>query len=251
MMWEGGGPTVEDLSGNGNTGTRNGTGTIWTPGKFGSAQQFNASDDYLDIAFSGAGIVAGQTQVTIVFCVNPTNSGDNKRLFDENTGTVGFTRLGLEHDSTTIQMKWRDANADPEGAATTLSTGTITNDVWQQIAGVYDSLNNSQKIYRNGVEVASASNATVAFGTSTSFGVRIGAGPNNANYFQGLLDHFLIYNRILSASEIALLSIEPFCGFRWTSIIELASYVAAVGGMPMLLKGQLMNSPLLQGRLIA
>ena len=39
----------------------------------------------------------------------------------------------------------------------------------------------------------------------------------------------MIFNRILSPGEITRLYREPFCGFRWMSIEQLAAYYAVVG----------------------
>jgi len=49
-------------------------------------------------------------------------------------------------------------------------------------------------------------------------------------YLTGNIEYVYLFNRALSASEISLLYREPFCGYRWTNIIQLASYVAAAGG---------------------
>ena len=48
---EGSGTTAVDSSGNGNTGTLNGsmTGNDWVPGKYGSSLDFDGSDDYINV----------------------------------------------------------------------------------------------------------------------------------------------------------------------------------------------------------
>lgn len=225
---EGSGITVFDLSGSRHIGTRHGTGTIWTPGKFGFAQQFNGVDDNIVIRFFGAGIFAGKAEGSIVTWVKPTDADDNKRFFDETTSTVGYTRFGLEHDSSVITMKWRDSDEDPGGVAGSITTGEINNDVWQQIVAVYDSGNNSQKIYINAVEAASASNAVAAFGTTTSAGITVGASPQPANFLQSLMDHMMLYDRALSVSEIRLLYQKNLCMIESVDISRYFSIPAAV-----------------------
>jgi hypothetical protein len=48
------GGSVNDSSGNNNLGTWYGTGTHWTRGKYGSAGQFNGSDDYVGVTHNSA-----------------------------------------------------------------------------------------------------------------------------------------------------------------------------------------------------
>ena len=95
---------------------------------------------------------------------------------------------------------------------------------------VVDSTNVS--LYTDGVFRATDTHDNVF--TTSGNAVQIGRRQNGAGDFwvKGMVDICSIYNRALSAFEIALLYREAFCGFRWPNIIQLTSYVAAVGGVP-------------------
>src|SRR5579864_8403855 len=78
------GTTVNDVSGNGNTGTWNGTGPVhWAPGKYGSAGNFNGTDDYVSLPLTAS--LKGASAITIAAWVkiNTIGGGDDKQIFYE------------------------------------------------------------------------------------------------------------------------------------------------------------------------
>ena len=99
---------------------------------------------------------------------------------DESTSGNGYTRIGLERDTDTIQFKWRDSTNDPTGSAGTLTTGSVlTAGVWTHILAIYDSSSNEQEIYINGSLSASSTISISALGTSTTYGINIGRNSNS------------------------------------------------------------------------
>ena len=94
----------------------------------------------------------------------------------------------------------------------------IANTGWHHVAYTFDDVNNRQKLYLDGVEVASGTatesidyfdTGDVTFSNST-----IGRHPNPAvtttNFFKGLIDDARIYDRALSAAEItAVMNYAP------------------------------------------
>jgi hypothetical protein len=84
---------------------------------------------------------------------------------------------------------------------------TVTNQ-WQHVALTYDSTNGDARIYLNGAVVAQSNlgtNFTPATAYPLNFGYRPGgsADPGGNSRFAGKMDEMSIYNRALSATEIA------------------------------------------------
>jgi hypothetical protein len=88
------------------------------------------------------------------------------------------------------------------GTTTTLiaSSGNLAVGTWYHTAAVYDG--STMRLYLNGAEVGSTSKSG-AVNTSTSVPVNIGRSPDGSNFFRGSMDAVRLYNRALTASEIA------------------------------------------------
>lgn len=228
-MWSGAGSQVFDLSGNGWTGTAV-TSLVWTSGKFGSALDFSSNNRFkIEDDFS-------TNEWSIVIWAKPSNLTASQYLTDGNQKRTVI--LGIQNNYWNIFDYPTGNKHDTEIPATA--------NEWQQICYTTDNVNTQG--YKNGrliIDVVGASSIP-----SNNY-YYIGAADTGVVPFLGLMDHVLMYSRVLTVSEIAQLYREPFCGFRWTNIVQLASYYETAVGNPMLLQGQLLNSPLLQGRLIA
>ena len=212
MMWESAGPTVEDLSGNGNHGTFV-NNTAWTVGNFGHRVTLDGTDDSILISKSLTALYT--TAYSISIWVD-TSDVDADIVTDLEADPWPFM---LRYLDGSIEI-WIDLNKKIDVVTTT--SGLIHLIVTHQGEG-------DLILYKNGENIGSA--ATIAL-PSAGQNIRLGNSVGSAQDLAGDLDVFSIYNRVLNPSEVALLYREPFCGFRWTSIIELASYVAAVGGIP-------------------
>ena len=204
------GNKVFDLSGNGLTGTI--SGAIWTVGNFGPALEFDGSDGKVTIndstliqnIFTGGG--------TISVWINPHSDGegDYGRIFDKSAeNTVGWwlivnseaggyvkTRLGRYSDGD--NGAWETTNA-------VIPIGTLTH-----LAVTFDdsNINNLPSIYINGIVQAITEMANPSGNYLSDAGQNITIGNNETSpsnrTFDGLIDVPALYNRILSASEIAL-----------------------------------------------
>ena len=73
---------------------------------------------------------------------------------------------------------------------------------WVHIAAVYDG--SKMRIYQNGVQVGSM-NKTGNI-TQSNYNVLVGANPNNYSVWNGKIDEVVIYQRALSATEVASLA---------------------------------------------
>ena len=225
LMNEGTGNIVQDLSGNGNVGTLAG-GPVWEGGKFGSAIKFDGSDDVLDFP-TITSIPAGP--VSFVGWVKVTSTAWNS-CTQWSFGVTNGLQWRYEKDytqsaggPTTHQVKiyvnW--------GVVILLSDGNCQHDVWEHIVITRDSAN-LWTMYINAV--AQADTETKA-GAITTTEAQYGQSFVNSAFGVSEADNLSIYwGHCLSPSEIQQLYREPFCGYRWESVIELASYVAAAGG---------------------
>lgn len=211
---EGSGGQVFDLSGNNNTGSLV-ADTYFGPGKFGSALDFDGNGDYVDVKnFTNFN---GKSAITVNVWVNIGSITDaNGRLLDHRDGSNGFIffinnpstvpngSLNFMVDTVTGTHRQEYISAPPTG-------------VWLMLTGVYDkNASDLMKIYQNGVEqttnlVNAGTGNIVDDSTDLSIGSNHGS---NSRDFAGKIDHATIYNRALSASEIALLYREPFCMFE-------------------------------------
>lgn len=169
--------------------------------------QFNGIDQTATIS-SGA-TLAGQQQVTINLWWKPLSitAGVDKRMFYEETSSDTFTRIGIEQDNTSIQMKWRVAAQDPAGTGGTLSSTAFLNSgnvgTFFYITGVYDAINSQQIIYVNGVQNAIATTAITALGTSLTRGLSFASALDWATYYNECqIGASHVYTRALTATEI-------------------------------------------------
>lgn len=228
MMWEGGGPTVEDLSGNGNDGTEQ-QDSVWQPGSYGSTRYFSG-DDRINLAKNAC---PPSLPFTTIVRFKIDDNTVFQRLVDADGSTI-FDGLWMNiNNAGKCAIEFGDGTGDSASERRTGVGNTIlSTDTWYTAIGVVRGATD-MSIFINGIDEGnlsySGSGGAYVQGTVPGF---IGALylDGTFNYLSGSISYVLIYNRALSSSEITLLYREPFCGFRWTSIIELASYVAAVGG---------------------
>jgi hypothetical protein len=200
---EASGTTAIDSS----TSARNGTitGAVRVPGKVGSALLFNGTSDWVTVIDGAAGTPLDLTSgMTISAWVNPSAlSGWNTVLMKERGA-----------DALSYALYANDGAPQPGGVAAPAGyvrasgvdqaiqgASALPLNTWTHLATTYDGT--TQRIYVNGVQVASR---------AQSGGITVGDGPvriggNGAfaggEFFTGLIDEVRIYNRALTATEIA------------------------------------------------
>ena len=194
--------TWRDMSGN------NWHGSI-TASYIPASQSFDFNGTDQTITIDSGATLAGKNQITINLWWKPLSisAGVDKRMFYEETSSDTFTRIGIEQDNTSIQMKWRVAAQDPAGTGGTLSSTAFLNSgnvgTFFYITGVYDSVNSRQIIYVNGVQNAIATTAITALGTSLTRGLSFASALDWATYYnQCQIGAAHIYTRALTAEEI-------------------------------------------------
>ena len=183
-------------------------------GLFGTAREshsFTLSFDLVDVSNSAA----WATIVTLY-------SGA------ENSGSAGWNNaMSLLNDSGTLVIHTRDGGVtgyDGTGTNTTISTGIGTNagKVGQVLTLVSDAENSSLTLYIDGEQKGTVANWNAMALTGISFDGTLGG--YNA-YGQAIIDNLNMWNRALSATEVASL-IVPEPATATLSLLALAGLAA-------------------------
>ncbi len=202
------GLTAADSTGSGNDGNLfNMAGNEWTDGAVGGALHFDGSNDYMAIQNLHYDS-SGYPEVTVTAWIRTSNGGNQIiASYDRNE----YWRLEINGSGGgTGQVGW-----DVRTNAGQVDYGSITrvdDGEWHHVAGVFD--NGTMTIYIDGSpEPSTSRGSTFGRGVNTRYGfLGVGSeattfngsrGPNN--YFDGDMDDVRIYDRALSAGEIAQL----------------------------------------------
>ncbi len=195
---EGSGTTALDTSRNNNNGVWSGNTPYYGGGKVGAyAGNFNGNNDYVAMNTSG---VAPQSNLTIVIWAIAPNNTSNDTLY------FWGVRNGCNPSSQTLSIN-NDLLSFYTGCGGTFqSTSTLTSGQWYQLAMTEDSSGNVT-LFINGAAKTSPGNTRSGLSVSTGYDL---IGSTYAAYnivwpFSGLIDDVRVYNRVLSASEIAAL----------------------------------------------
>ena len=200
----GSGLVLADMSGNGNTMTLI-NGPAWVPGRSGTALAFDASNDRVvaqayvpELNLEGgsltlsAWIYPRSNSTWQMIVLKPAGAGHAAPYFDwsmhrqKGTGNlIGF--LGCDGQQRS-------------------STATMPLNTWTHVAVTYDG--KALRHYLNGA-LDRTTPLTCAVKNTTSQPIRIGANGGNGEVMNGSVDDVRIYNRALSAVEIAADMVTP------------------------------------------
>jgi hypothetical protein len=197
---EGSGSTAMDASGGGLHGTI--SGALHVLGRSGGALKFDGVDDWVTVADTSA--LDLTTGMTLEAWVNPTTAGSG-------WNTIVLKERGAEDMAYALYANdgapFPGGNAAPAsyvnigGAHVSLTAAqALPPGTWTHVAATYDGA--TLRLYVNGV-LASSRPRTGEVGVS---GGALRIGGNNAwtgEFFAGLIDDVRVYNRALTATEIA------------------------------------------------
>ncbi|MDZ7586549.1 MAG: DUF2341 domain-containing protein, partial [Patescibacteria group bacterium] len=184
-----------DTSGNGNTGTWNGTGSHWATGKIGASGQFNGSDDYVSVSDSNSLDV---TSISIETWIKPSNNwykniGTNPGLIHKYGSSAGYL-LYLENLFGTVSLYVPHTNTYLRSSERTWSAGS-----WYHVVATYDGATGSGKMYVNGTQEGTLSTS----GNLVANTANLLLGKYSSDVFNGLIDQVRIYNYARTAAQIA------------------------------------------------
>jgi hypothetical protein len=153
------------------------------------------------------------TSITISLWVNPTTlaDGSNMILKDSTNGNCSYS---LVYDlNGFVTFNSCSGGFYGTGMATISSAaGVVSTSTWTHLAVV--STGGTAKLYKNGVEISSGSfpysgGDSTIFNSNSAFSLGGGTVNGSATYMNGKLDDARVYNRALSALDIAALYNNP------------------------------------------
>jgi glucose/arabinose dehydrogenase/PKD repeat protein len=185
------GTIAPDASGTGNDGTI--LNATRTTGKYGSALVFNGSNAWVTVADAASlDLTAGMTLEAWVY--PRTSSGWRTVVLKERAGQqLSYALYGNTNTNRASVEISNGSNLDVRAPA------TLALNAWSHLAATYDGA--TLRLFVNGTQVGSraVTGAMVVSGNP----LRIGGNSVWGEYFNGYIDELRVYNRALSASEIA------------------------------------------------
>ena len=189
--YPGSGTTWYDLSGSGNTGTlTNMNGDNLNSANSGSFT-FDGTNEYVDCGNSSILDVGNNITVNVWFYVSQTSSFEAIVAKVLNDYTLGWE---LDNSSGTFRVTLR-----PSATQVDLNAGNLSVGNWYMGTMTYD--NTTARLYLNGVQTGSTTSGGPVTLNSTE-PLRVGGRVQTPN-FSGNIAQVSMYNRALSASEIA------------------------------------------------
>ncbi len=186
---------IKDDSGNNNGTASNTAWAAYVTGKFGRCLSFDGTDDVVTVANFGTKIPA--QEITVAAWIKPGVASGNDDLictdpFEPGGGSNRFN-IHFPWDTTIL---WQFGKPFT-GTSVALDPSWVG--VWGHYTFVASVSGNFYKIYRNGVQVATAGGVT-AYDPSTQATLRIGGRAGNP--FQGMIDDLRIYNYARTADQV-------------------------------------------------
>jgi hypothetical protein len=199
--------------------TYNGTalgGLTYTTGKNGNAFNLNGTTSYIDM---GDVMDIGTSSWTYSFWFNANDVVTNQMLFSKSLAGSSTGRLwcALENN----RIKWNFQADGSNIINTEMSLSTIGLNTWYNVVLVLDRAD-KLKIYINGslqtLTVTGGTNNLIPYSATnynTNHPFRIGSYTASDNttpvvFFNGKIDEFNIYNRVLTATEITELQTKYY-----------------------------------------
>lgn len=193
--------TTYDKSGNANNGTMTGSMTEgdWVPGKFGSALEFDGSDDYISTP-----LTSSFSAVTVSAWVKTPDITYSRDGATGNQTVVGKWANGNKSWNLRITNGIIEAQISPGGndnGETEISTYTLSNNTWAHVAFTYDDSADTVVIYKDGVAQSFTNSVTMGGSTGVQIG-RITFNTNTDRNWKGLIDDVKIYNYARTPEQI-------------------------------------------------
>jgi hypothetical protein len=197
---------VIDSSGSGNNGTQVGTPTL-VAGKLGQALSFNGTSQYVDTGSWSNSL----TSISVCAWVKPT-SGTRQDIVSK--WSFGAYQYNLLQGTTANKFTFYISITGGAAIASSNSVTTIVAGTWYHLCGTYD--NSNIKLYVNGAQegVNIAQTGNLYNGSSQDNLI----GESGDAIFDGSLDDIRIYNRALTAGDVAQLyyqSLSTHFNFPW------------------------------------
>src|SRR5207244_9733255 len=106
--------------------------------------------------------------------------------YGEETSSSGYTRFGIQQQTTSAQLIMRDSESSAAFIVTT--TNQFVNNTWYYFVGTFDDASNNLLMYVNGAQVGSNVAAKGSFTNTTPFSKPQIAAQASGFAFKGSLD---------------------------------------------------------------
>jgi hypothetical protein len=204
------GTVASDSSGNNNPGTLF-NGPVWVAGRFGNGLSFDGSNDYEDMGDPASSVLDFGASQSFSYggWIKPGVLDVTGRRFISKRNGTGPANVGFDLGVNTDQGLLAEiADGTTEKTTSSMSIPLTVNQ-WYHAMVVVDRATGQMRVYLDGVEKANLSLTglgSLASATALNLGRASG---DSTRSFLGVLDDVRIYNRALSASEIAALVNPP------------------------------------------
>ena len=194
--YPGSGIIWRDLSGNRNDAALNNGPTFNSAN--GGHLVFDGTNDYAGITSPSTLNMGGKSFTCDVWLAVASFSSGERMVFEYNVwstqGTYQISTFG-----NTIRVNFIDASS--AGNALDHSYSPLTTNVWLNLVGQFDTVNNLFNIYINGARVAQRASVTQEIGNAVS-NLHIGSRGGGSLFLPCKMASFRMYNIALSATEI-------------------------------------------------
>ncbi|TSC88932.1 MAG: thrombospondin N-terminal-like domain-containing protein [Parcubacteria group bacterium Gr01-1014_3] len=190
------GVTASDRSGQGNNGTLT-SGPTTATGVVGQALKFDGVNDYITIANPGADdFGTGPMSVSAWY---KTGSLGYMTPIDNKQAGTNLAGFNLYVNTNTNTMRFRIANGAAQ--AETVGTKAINDNQWHHSVGVRDG--DTITLYTDGAQDGTPTTGVSAWDITSANTIQIAAYQSPGGFWNGPLDEIRLYNRVLSATEVA------------------------------------------------
>ncbi|PIZ46504.1 hypothetical protein COY32_03180, partial [candidate division WWE3 bacterium CG_4_10_14_0_2_um_filter_41_14] len=203
-MDEHSGASIQDTSGNGNTGTI--TGATWKGSadcKEGSCLSFNGTSDFVNMPV----ISLSSSAMSISAWVKPVDISTNSyyEIYrQQGAGGLSWV-LSFQDNGTILSFGLRTSVGGYTELDIPITAGNYTDGSWHYIEAVYDGT--TKKIYKDGVPYSTSESKTGSILVPSTYAC-IGASPGSgsscaAEFFNGQIDKVTIYDYARTPAQIA------------------------------------------------
>lgn len=191
--------SVTDDSGNSNIGVI--SGPSWTSGKFRYGLSFDGVADSVQINYTNSLNFSDAITVSFWFNISGT-TGLNQFIISQGESNTETSFSLLYEDATTDGLVLNFKNSSGTKLRI-ISTSKISRNRLYHAVGTYDSTTGEGRLYIDGILNKTGSLQASKLKTSAMYNVTIGEKYNlNILWFNGTADEVLLFNRVLTASEI-------------------------------------------------